>query len=83
MLRFQDQIRLTTAEQANFEAVTGERTAPTTVQAHNAVLQDTKDEYDAVVRQTQPEFNDEGDDDSGVAEARLMAAVLAAMQLKA
>jgi hypothetical protein len=82
MLRLQDRIRLTEQERKTFEVATGTQVNPTTVDQHNAIVRQAQAHFTEVVELGEPDLDEEGADQSGVAEARLMAAVLDGMLLE-
>lgn len=81
MLRIDQTIRLTAAERSEFSDLVGFASNPQTVTQHDQALLQLKAEFDQVVAETQPELDAQGGDESGVAEALLMSAVLQGMLL--
>lgn len=76
MIRLGDRIRLSAAERQELSALVGFAFDPHTVEQHDAVLLRLKSDYEQVVAEIEPQVDAQGVDESGVAEARLMAAVL-------
>lgn len=83
MLRLGNQIRLTTAERDELSSALGFPFDPRTVAEHDDALRVAKAGYDRVIEEVPAELTSIGVDESGVAEARLMSAVLQNMLLDA
>ena len=74
MLRFDNKIRLTAEEQKTICAVAGTKVDPKTVTEYNAILGRAKSDLESIAADVEPELDAEGVDQSGHAEARLLAA---------
>lgn len=82
MIRHADRIRLSDRERKTFALLVGVQGAnPVSAAEHDALLRQAQAHFDDVVDHVQPHLGADGTDDSGVAEARLMAAVLQGMRL--
>jgi hypothetical protein len=82
MLRFQDSLRLTEKERQTFQVATGVPVNPTSVELHNRIVRQAQAHFADVVDTIPADINEAGEDQSGVAESRLMAAVLGNMLLQ-
>ena len=82
MLRLGDNIRMTASERRNLSQLVGFDANPQTVVEHDAMVSRGKAGYDRVVATVTPELDAEGADNSGSAEARLMAAVFVGMLIE-
>jgi hypothetical protein len=81
MIRLGENIRLTASERDTLSTVVGFQANPKTVAQHDALLSNAAADFEEVVAQEEPALTADGNDANGVAEARLMAAVLKGMQL--